>query len=107
MLICFELSMPGCPSWNGKWSGDNKLYAKIVHVKKKESAEAILSHKYYSYSWPDGWCAGISVREVSVSEARSIRKHSKGFCGYDWMVNNILSHGSPADPATGEQGEGR
>ena len=29
--VMFSLSMPGCNSWNGKWSGAGKAY----YVKKK------------------------------------------------------------------------
>ena len=88
--------MPGCPSWNGRWSGEATLYAIIKNFssrKAKAKAQEILSKGHYSYGWSDGWRASIQVREVSAGEVRSIRKKSKGFCGYDWMVESILKHG--------------
>ncbi len=33
------------------------------------------------------------MREVDGKEARRVRKESKGFCGYDWMVDEIRQHG--------------
>ena len=28
-MIIFELTMPNCGSWNGKWSGEERFYAKF------------------------------------------------------------------------------
>lgn len=96
MKLCFELSMPGCPSWDGKWSGAESLYAVIKNFKTqkdKNKALEILNKGYYSYSWSDGWRASISVKEVDNLTARKITKKSKGFCGYEWMVKSILENG--------------
>lgn len=96
-MISFELSMPGSPSWNGKWSGEGRLFAVVKSLpnseKGKAKAEEILKPGYYSYSWPDGWRARIGVRQVTSAEARKIRKLSRGFCGYEWMIDSILLHG--------------
>lgn len=98
MKICFELSMPNRGSWNGRWSGEGDLYAKIVNFSKakisQEKAQKILSEDSYYHRWDDGWGASISVREVDSKESVKIKRKSKGFCGYDWMINNIISHGS-------------
>lgn len=95
MLICFNLSMPGVASWNGKWTGKGKMFAKIVNLGRskniKEKAEEITG--YYSYSFGDGWVVGINVKKVDAKEANKIRRKSKGFCGYDWMVDSILRYG--------------
>lgn len=88
--------MPGAASWNGRWSGEGKLYAivrKFVGKKETEKARVILAKGYYHYGWPDGWRAGITVKECTGPEARKIRKASQGFCGYDWMVTSILARG--------------
>ena len=96
MMLAFTLSMPGCPSWNGKWSGEGKKYVIInTYVGKKhiEHAEKILRQRSFSYRWDDGWAARIDVHEVSSSQAAKLRKESNGFCGYDWMVKSIVQHG--------------
>jgi hypothetical protein len=89
--IEFTLSMPSCGSWNGKWSGADKRYA-IVRSFSAEKAKELLSAGSWSHRWEDGWCAGISAREVVKGER--MRK-SDGFCGYNWMVANIVDHGTP------------
>jgi hypothetical protein len=97
MKLVFTLSMPGCASWNGRWSGAGKLYAIVRGFngkKGREKAQAILTKGYFSYGWSDGWRAGISVKEVTQSEVRQIRRTAQGFCGYDWMVDSIVNHGA-------------
>ena len=96
MYLAFFLSMPGCPSWNGRWSGEGRTYVIIKQFKTKKSmikAAKILSEGYYHYSFGDGWAAGITVKEVSGSEVRKLRKASVGFAGYDWMVDSIIDYG--------------
>ena len=96
MIIAFILSMPNCGSWNGKWSGEGDFYAITHNFGKsksgKEKAKSILGN-YYSYSFGDGWEAWISTKEVNAKEAKTIIKNSKGFCGYNWMVNEIIQFG--------------
>ena len=97
MILCFELSIPGRNSWNGRWSGEGRLYALIINLgdtkKACEKGKTIIQEGPYSYSWPDGWRASISVKQVDSKEANQIRKHSSGFCGYDWMVDSIIYYG--------------
>lgn len=98
MILSFRLSMPGRNSWNGGWSGEDRLYVitKTFTSKKSiEKARKILEKGYYSYCWSDGWRAGIEVSEVSSKEAARLRKKSAGFCGYNWMVDTIISYGEP------------
>lgn len=98
MKICFELSMPNRGSWNGRWSGEENLYAKVLNFSNSKSGNAtankILEHKSYYHRWDDGWGASISVRKVEGKESASIKRRSRGFCGYDWMIDNIRSHGT-------------
>lgn len=89
-LFAFTLSMPGVNSWDGKWTGEGSLYAKTQAVLEKD-ADALKD--YYSYDFGDGWRAAVKVRRVDSREAAKIRKKSKGFCGYDWMIASILQHG--------------
>src|SRR5580692_2601500 len=98
MKLIFKLSMPSNNSWNGKWSGEGNLYAHIrpIGASKKAVAQAeeILRKGYYVYHFGDGWVAGIDVYECkSAAEARSISKRTRGFCGYEWMIDSIFSHG--------------
>ena len=95
MFLAFKLSMPGSPSWNGKWSGDGMPFFIVKNlgpsVKMREKGDALIGD--YGYVWPDGWRANVSVREVDASEARRLRANSRGFAGYDWMVESLLACG--------------
>lgn len=96
MILQFTLSMPGCSSWDGKWSGSSKLYAKtesFTGKKRIAKAQSIIDKGYYSYNFGDGWRAGVSVEQITGSRASQVRKKSSGFCGYDWMVDSIIDHG--------------
>jgi hypothetical protein len=66
--------------------------------KAQAKAATILANQPYSYDFGDGWRASIEVKAVEGPELRSIRKRSKGFCGYDWMVDSILDNGSIYGP---------
>ena len=93
MILSFKLSMPHVNTWNGKWTGENYPYARIVNygVTKKGIARAIdiiYSGPYY-YNFGDGWTAKIDVEAVTPQQAKMIRKRTMGFCGYDWMIKSI------------------
>ena len=95
--LIFELSIPGRASWNGRWSGEETVYAIVKPIGRSRSARAkadeLLSKRYFSHSWSDGWRASITVTETDGCGARKMRKRSKGFCGYDWMVTEIILYG--------------
>lgn len=97
MKICFELSMPNRGSWNGGWSGEKNLYARVISFSNSKAgnstANKILEKGSFYYRWNDGWGASVSVRQVDGVESRRIKKQSKGFCGYDWMITSIRYHG--------------
>lgn len=90
-MKAFFLTMPGNNSWNGKWSGDGDLYCRVV-ANKSEPGN-------YSYSFGDGWRASVEVRNVTAVEARKLRKRSRGFCGYDWMISSIERFGYIIPPS--------
>ena len=92
MLLCFELSMPNNNSWNGKWSGEGNLYARVRNVRSEKVAKKLLAAESWYYNFGDGWSANVSVKETDATAARKIRKQSKGFCGYDWMIDSIFTH---------------
>ncbi len=89
--------MPNNSSRNGKWSGDDRCYAIVKNLGRAKKAEAkgreLLSKGRYHYDFGDGWCAAVSVSEVDAKQARHKRSKSRGFCGYDWMVDSIIDHG--------------
>jgi hypothetical protein len=97
MILLFTLSMPGVNSWNGRWSGEDRQFSVSKNFGRTQKAEAkakaILSIGHYSYSFGDGWVAGVSVKSVTPQESRAAKKKSAGFCGYDWMVESILTNG--------------
>ena len=97
VLVAFDLMMPGCGSWDGRWSaaaGEHVLVRRIARA----TADA-LAGESYGYCWSDGWRASISCRVVDVREARRLRLRSAGFCGYDWMVESIIAHGAILSPS--------
>lgn len=91
MILCFELSMPHCGSWNGKWSGENDVHIITKtdrDIGKKRCQE--LDGKSFYYNWDDGWSACVHCRIIDAKEAAKLRKKNRGFCGYDWMVRSIV-----------------
>lgn len=96
-MIIFELTMPNRGSWNGKWSGDNKVHVITKH-NNKVSKE--LNNKEYCYTWDDGWTACIKVYKMNANtkEYRQLIKNNIGFCGYNWMVDSIIEHGKILKP---------
>jgi len=84
--------MPSNNSWNGKWTGDSTFYARTRSL-SKDKAAAVLKNGHYSYNFGDGWRARIDVKSVTSAERKAIDKNTKGFCGYDWMINSIIKHG--------------
>ena len=96
MILSFVLSMPNRGSWNGGWSGEKNLYAKVVNFgrgkEKDKKAQEILDKGYFRYNFGDGWSAGIAVIRVDGKEASNTRRKSCGFCGYEWMVDSIINN---------------
>lgn len=89
--VAFTLSMPGRASWDGRWSGEDRLYCIVQAVPAAKAAE--LDGKSWTYRWSDGWAACVEAKVVDAAEARGLRRKSAGFSGYDWMVQSILSKG--------------
>jgi len=90
IYYAFILTMPNVGSWNGKWTQSDKLFAKVEGFRKTPT----LKTGNYYYSFGDGWGANVQVKEVTKEEAKQLKKFSKGFCGYDWMVTSLLDHGN-------------
>jgi len=96
MLLCYDLSMPGRNSWNGKWTGEGRPYLIVRSYRGKareESMRAVLENQPYFYRWDDGWCARVGVRLIDGREAARLRRKSAGFAAYDWMVDSLEQRG--------------
>lgn len=96
--IAFILSMPNKGSWDGKWTGEKDVHARIRKIPNKyfegeRTKEKELNGKSFFYSWDDGWTAEIKVTEVTEQEAKSLKKRSVGFAGYDWMIDSLIHSG--------------
>lgn len=87
--LLFILTMPGVNSWNGKWTGEDRTYAREKSAKQYPSVK----EGNYDYSFGDGWIANVEVRRVTVVESNKYIKKSSGFAGYDWMIDSILKYG--------------
>lgn len=96
MIIQYTLTMPSRGSWDGRWTGEDKLYARCKSYSSK-IANKILCDKTenaWRYHWTDGWTALIEGKIIDSKEAAKIRRKSLGFCGYDWMIDSIEQHGN-------------
>jgi hypothetical protein len=103
MIIQYTLSMPQVGSWNGKWSGEDKLYA-ICRSHSKKETQRILGDgiDHWSYHWTDGWSALVEAKIIDSEEAARVRKKSVGFCNYEWMIDSIETHGKIIVPQEGK-----
>ena len=92
--VAFVLSMPNVGSWNGKWTGEGNLYAVVKKFSDRwfeKNKEKFINGGYYNFG--DGWGASIDVKVISSLEAKTIRKKSRGFYGYEWMVDSLMWYG--------------
>jgi hypothetical protein len=95
----FRLSMPNRGSWNGRWSGEGREYLIYKTLSEKTlirlGIEMSAAGKSWHHCWNDGWTARIRARIMASNERK---RKSAGFCGYDWMVENILAYGDTEKP---------
>lgn len=89
-MILFRLTMPHAASWNGRWSGEGRIYAK---TRKDREVPKQYWGKDFHYRWEDGWGACVSVEHMDSREAQKIMRKSVGFSGYDWMIKSIIERG--------------
>lgn len=88
-MIIFELSMPKINTWNNKWSCEGETFARY---KQNIRVPAEIIDKTFEYDFGDGWVASVSVRKVKNNEAKKIMAKSKGFMGYDWMIDSLIKY---------------
>jgi hypothetical protein len=89
----FKLSMPSNNSWNGKWTGEKNNYVIYKNLTEKYAKSLKLTEQpeqSFRYDFGDGWCACVNMRVMKEGERK---QKSDGFCGYEWMVNNIVWYG--------------
>lgn len=93
-VALFILTMPKNNSWNGKWTGEGRVYAcsKIAFSRGKPLYPNLKEGNFY-YDFGDGWGANVKVEYVTPSEAKRIMRKSNGFCGYNWMCDEIMRLG--------------
>lgn len=89
-MIVFELTMPNVGSWNGKWTGANRMY---IRTRREREVPKDYWNKSFFYRWGDGWTARVSTTRIPAAEARKLERKSSGFAGYDWMIKSIIKHG--------------
>jgi hypothetical protein len=99
--------MPNRASWNGGWSGEDRNYsierelsdAKLCKLfdLAPEGFDLSKCRHIWTHRWSDGWVAQVSARVVPANEELP---KSDGFNGYEWMIDNILTTGSPYGEAT-------
>jgi len=86
--------MPNNNAWNHQWTGAGNYYAVVKSFPAKHShLENVLKRRYHYYNFGDGWGASVCVNEVDSKSAQSAKRKTKGFCGYDWMVDEICTLG--------------
>ena len=95
-MILFTLSMPNVGSWNGQWTGSGGCYAKTRKITDKQILERIFKGKQsasFYYNFGEGWGASVRASIVPADEAHKAMNKSQGFCGYDWMIDEIIAFG--------------
>lgn len=93
--VAFVLTMPGRGSWDGRWSGDDVVFAKCKMLTQGKIDELLKgkSEVNFSYRWDDGWRANIEVFHVTAQDKVKLMRKSCGFSSYDWMIDSIIEYG--------------
>lgn len=90
--LVFILTFPSNNSWNGIFSGEGNLYCVVIKPAQK-TIDKILGEndaKDYRYNFGDGWVANVEVKKMTSQQARKFKKESRGFMGYNWMIEDII-----------------
>ncbi len=80
-------STVGHPSPNRDWH--------VVESVPEERIKALGIPRTFYHCWNDGWSAAVFTRIMKKGEHRR-KSAGAGFCGYEWMVRNILRWGHTA-----------
>jgi hypothetical protein len=89
----FRLAMPGRSSADGSWSGSGRNYTLVRTMSDRRCAALFENQatRRWSHFFGDGWVASVNARIVPSGEKLA---RSDGFCGYDWMVDDIMATGT-------------
>ena len=91
--VQFRLNMTSIPTWNESWSGEKKnltIVRTLTSEKLKSLGITEDSLSSWTYSWSDGWRARVDATILPKGKRAA---KSDGFCGYDWMVQSIITKG--------------
>ena len=72
----------------------NKNYINIRKILKHdyEKYSHVLKENIWHYTWSDGWNATVESKVLTgYKEKKILLKNTDGFCGYNEMINDILS----------------
>jgi len=97
MLLSFELKVTAVNNLSGHWKGEDLRYVQVKNVDKDKVNEILdgESAKPYHHKCDDGWEFDILVNEINSVQKKKLKQHFKnGFCGFDYMVGNIIDHKS-------------
>ena len=90
----FILTMPNNNAWNGKWTGQGRLFCIVNKYKNKDPVlENINKSDSHYYDFEDGWGALVKIKKIDAIEAKVYKKQSCGFSSYSWMVKEIEQYG--------------
>ena len=81
---------------SSKWSGYDKEFGTIRKLSDKDYEKFLKisdGKTYWSHRFPDGWFISFSLQLLSREDATKIKKNLEGVCGYDGVVDEILSIG--------------
>ena len=76
--------MPCKGSRDGKWTGEDKTYTVQELI-----AEEDLIDKSFTYDFGDGWVAKVQCRLPRPNAVPTDQ-----FCGYEWMIESIITKGA-------------
>ena len=90
--VIFEIDISRWPLRTREYMNGRKFtVARMVGKKALETIGMLDKDKTrFGYSWGDSFCIGIEVRKAKPRE-----RVSNDFLGYEWMIKNIINHGSP------------
>ena len=95
MKIVFEFDFVRVGSWDGKWSGEGKVFARVLDLSSAEAEKIVADDSLvvFLYDFGDGWTGRVRAHAEDDVRAALYETQSEGFCGYDWMIASIMSKG--------------
>lgn len=92
--ILFTFTMPRFNTWNNRWTGEGRKYTRSCRgFRYGKKIYKKLKEGNFQYDFGDGWVANVNVKFVTKSEAKEADMKSEGFCGYEWMIDQLKETG--------------